>query len=321
MKGRGSGSDRGQFGAALRRHLDVEEQHVGRERRHGRARARRRCRPRPRPRRPPSSCSSAVSRARAGASSSTSTTRIMPPSRAPAPAPRPSGVTIGMLIAATCETARLVARQREGGRRSPKWPRSRSRTLRRPKCSPARRAEGRRSSEPATGPGRCRATAIVSRPPAHAGRHLERAVAAHLRDAVLDGVLDQRVHEHRRHLRAPRGRRRRRWCSAGARRSALPRRRGRPRRRPAPGRARAHSLSDRRSVWRNTSESCSTARSARAGSLWMSEATVLSALKRKCGLICARSAFSSDWLVCTRSSCASRSCSCRRCCSRTFSTR
>ena len=44
-----------------------------------------------------------------------------------------------------------------------------------------------------------------------------------------------------------------------------------------------------------------------------------SALNRKCGLICARSAFSSDLLDCRRSSCATRSCSWRRRCRRMFS--
>ena len=59
--------------------------------------------------------------------------------------------------------------------------------------------EARRVGARRPGPGPLSITSTVSRSPADPGDHLEHAVAAHLRDAVLHGVLDQGVHEHRRH--------------------------------------------------------------------------------------------------------------------------
>ena len=148
---------------------------------------------------PPAAVSRAVRRARAGASSSTSRARSHAVASA-AVAGRCSGDTNGISIRAMV-TPRDWSRVSVKRAASAKCPRSRSRTLRRPNCSPARRAKAARSGDS------CRPGAVVGHVDREAlagerGRHIEPAVPAHLGDAVLHGVLDQRVHEHRRHVRA-----------------------------------------------------------------------------------------------------------------------
>ena len=153
--------------------------------------------------------------------------------------------------------------------------------------------------------GRCCALRASPDPAVRAHDHVDAARAARLRHAVLHRVLEQRLQQHRRNQRRRRRRDPNRSCRSAAGRSAPARRRGRRARTSAP---------DRAAPIRNPIAAACSGRPRRAarplrrrgaGSVWISDAIALSALNRKCGLICARSAFSSDLLDCSRSSWAS----------------
>ena len=294
MNGRGSGSDRGQRRCRACRHLDVEEHDVGRASRRSRPRASSASPASPTTSTSPASASSCRSRARAGGSSSTSKARITPAPRAVPARRQASGITSGSSMRATVRPrARRAPARATRARRS-------GRAADRGRCA------GRSSRRPArelaasarAGPGPLSRTSRVRRSPST--RAISRCVpgprtcAMPCLTAFSTSVCSSIDGTCARPARGGVNRERRRRAEA----RLLDVEVGRARR-PAPDRAAPIPARNGAACSGTLRRAARRRASARAGSVWMSEAIAFSALKRKCGLICARSAFSSERLVCS----------------------
>ena len=271
---------------------------------------------------PSSSERSRRSRSRAGSSSSTRKAWIMAPAPSPGPwrAADPSRFRPGLQREVQRHHGHAPRLVPADAQRRPlaEWPTRRSRTLRNPYpeepgglggCSRARLGEPR---------ARCRGRGSTresdSRSASISMRPVPRIAATPCLTAfstrVCTARLGMRASAHRRIDRT-------RHCS---------RARSGPAR--GPGRRARHPSLPPGGPSRSPSAAGCSGRPPRAarrrdrprpGSLGISPAIAFSALNRKCGLIWARSAFSSERLACNDRACSRCSCSSRRRCSRTFS--